>query len=85
MRIHARLLLSQDIFSLEKKPTIWLVGGEEAGSGEGVVWTRRKYLKPETSKNTDLLSRKSLAKRERFWQNSCVEVVVRLCRLWVEK
>ena len=49
MRIQARLLLSQESFSLEKKPTIWLRGccGElwwssvvvEEGGG---VWTRRK-------------------------------------------
>lgn len=36
--MHARLLLSQDIFSLEKKPTIWgrarggLLGGGAAGA-----------------------------------------------------
>ena len=62
MRMQAKLLLSQDIFSLEKKPMIWFCGGELAE----LVCTRRKYLKPETSKKTDLLSRKSFAKRERF-------------------
>lgn len=59
-RMHARLLLSQLIFSLEKKPTTcW----EEV---RGDVCTSIKYLKPETSKKTDLLSRNNLAKRERF-------------------
>lgn len=31
-------------------------------------------MKPVTSKNTDLLSRKSFAKRERFWQKSWNDV-----------
>lgn len=61
-RMHARLLLSQLIFSLEKKPTTWVAEVRRE------VCTSRKYLKPETSKKTDLLSKKSFAKRERFWQ-----------------
>lgn len=46
MRIHARLLLSQDIFSFEKKPVICGVTGG-AGTPDGVatlggVYTSKK-------------------------------------------
>jgi len=47
--MHARLLLSQEIFSLEKKPTTWGLRGitsaistVESGSGEAGVYTNRK-------------------------------------------
>ncbi len=45
--MQARLLLSQESFSLEKKPTIWLRGWGgglllSVVVGGGGVWTRRK-------------------------------------------
>lgn len=33
-------------------------------------------MKDETSKDTDLSPRKSLAKRERFWQYNCFKVML---------
>lgn len=42
-RMQARLLLSHESFSLEKKPQIWCFGGEEAGEeGSRREKTRRK-------------------------------------------
>lgn len=46
MRIHARLLLSHDIFSFEKKPVICGVGGGGAvldgAAAVGGVYTNKK-------------------------------------------